>query len=129
MITSFFKPKKRKATPVQKGSPSVRTEPSSSPESVASSVNDNTSTTNSTTTTTSISTSNDNADNNDNKRSKRQDNAVQELLQFLKDDSTAESRSWRQALDKHFSSKQFETLAKFVVRQRCVGKAPIGEYC
>ena len=107
MITSFFAPKKRKASPSQKASsPSARTEPSSSPESVA----------------TSASASGATVENSANKRlkatSSEENGAVQELLQYLQDDSSEDTRSWRKALDKHFSSKRFETLARFVSSQR-----------
>lgn len=107
MISSFFAPKKRKATPSQKASsPSGRTEPSSSPESV----------------TTSSLASGSLAESSANKRLKaapsEENDAVQELLQYLKDDSSEDTRSWRKALDKHFSSKRFETLARFVSSQR-----------
>ena len=53
--------------------------------------------------------------------------AVQDLLQFLKDDKDDEDEnsttstqhaSWRKALDRHFSSTQFEKLACFVASQR-----------
>ena len=42
---------------------------------------------------------------------------VKDLLACL-DGSIEEEFSWRKALDKHFSSKRFETLAKFVASQR-----------
>lgn len=108
MITSFFAPKKRKGTPSKEGpSHSARTEPSLSPDSAALAGNNGSTDTN--------------ANANANKRLKAgasEDNAVQQILQYLKDNSTQDTCSWRKALDKHFKSKRFETLARFVASQR-----------
>lgn len=119
MITSFFKPKRKanasataavpeNATDYQKtkncGDRVAVVSASSSSSSVADCTQDASS----------------------NKRLKTDDSdAVQDLLQFLKDDkddedenSTTQHASWRKALDKHFSSTQFEKLACFVASQR-----------
>ena len=118
MITSFFKPKNTKATatvslkrpaaPVtQKDSRSddgngVEITSSSSVESTNNSRGDEVSSSTS-------------------KRLKKDDTSVQELLKFLGgeiDNSNPNSTTWRKALDKHFSSQQFEKLAHYVSSQR-----------
>ncbi|CAB9496174.1 Uracil-DNA glycosylase [Seminavis robusta] len=112
-ITSFFAPKKRKEKEGSASSPSSTVTTDAEPSSTNN-------------------TSNDCSEINPYKRAKKEESSksvgttdnnngeqdpVSVLLTFLAASSTEEG-CWRAALDKHFTSKSFEKLAKFVASQR-----------